>query len=188
MADKNSEIELTETESRSLAIDSSQFAQLTGFQRDLLIIVAGMSTPKGLEIKEELEKYYEQNINHGRLYPNLDTLAEQQLIEKISIDDRSNGYMLTDLGRDQLNAREQWEHEYKSNIDSSELISTHGEQTDTEHGVVDSPSSDTGTTQDENTASTPETSQASGGKTGESGIMGEIETEVDESDRSGDDT
>jgi DNA-binding PadR family transcriptional regulator len=47
---------------------------LTGFQRDLLYVAAGLDEPHGLAIKEELENYYEKEIHHGRLYPNLDTL------------------------------------------------------------------------------------------------------------------
>ena len=50
---------------------------LTGFQRDLLTVTAGIEEPHGLAIKDELEKYYESEIYHGRLYPNLDTLVEK---------------------------------------------------------------------------------------------------------------
>jgi len=46
---------------------------LTGFQRDLLTVTAGIEEPHGLAIKDELEDYYEKEIHHGRLYPNLDT-------------------------------------------------------------------------------------------------------------------
>ena len=50
---------------------------LTGFQRDLLYVVAGLDNPHGLAVKDELEDYYEKEIHHGRLYPNLDTLVEK---------------------------------------------------------------------------------------------------------------
>lgn len=43
----------------------------TGLQRDLLYVIAGLTEPHGLAIKEELEDYYEQEVHHGRLYPNL---------------------------------------------------------------------------------------------------------------------
>ncbi len=46
---------------------------LTGFQRNLLYTVAGLDEPRGLAIKEEIENYYEREIYHGRLYPNLGT-------------------------------------------------------------------------------------------------------------------
>jgi len=32
---------------------------LTGFQRDLLIVISGLEEPHGLAIKDELEDYYE---------------------------------------------------------------------------------------------------------------------------------
>ena len=55
---------------------------LTGFQRDLLYVIAGREDPHGLAIKEELESYYEKEIHHGRLYPNLDTLVEKGLVRR----------------------------------------------------------------------------------------------------------
>ena len=71
---------------------------LTGFQRDLLYVIAGLDEPHGLAIKEELEEYYEKEIHHGRLYPNLDELAAKGLIEKGKINDRSNCYRVTEEG------------------------------------------------------------------------------------------
>ena len=53
---------------------------LTGFQRDLLYVITGRDEPHGLAIKDELEEYYEKEIHHGRLYPNLDTLVEKGLV------------------------------------------------------------------------------------------------------------
>ncbi|MDL0145688.1 helix-turn-helix transcriptional regulator, partial [Halobacterium salinarum] len=47
---------------------------LTGFQRDLLYVIGGLNEPHGLAVKAEMEEYYESEIHHGRLYPNLDTL------------------------------------------------------------------------------------------------------------------
>jgi len=90
-------------------ISSSEFAELSGFRRDCLIVIGGLGTAKGLEIKEELEKYYSDTVNHGRLYPNLDTLAEKGLIEKISLDGRSNGYLLAELGKSHIRQRKEWE-------------------------------------------------------------------------------
>jgi DNA-binding PadR family transcriptional regulator len=82
---------------------------LTGFQRDLLYVIAGLDEPYGLAIKQELESYYESDINHGRLYPNLDTLVDAGLVEKGEIDQRTNSYTLTDSGRDAIEARVDWE-------------------------------------------------------------------------------
>ncbi|MFC4359025.1 PadR family transcriptional regulator [Halobium salinum] len=85
---------------------------LTGFQRDLLYVVAGLEEPHGLAIKEELEDYYEKEIHHGRLYPNLDTLVDKGLVEKGKQDRRTNYYTLTRRGRRELDARQSWEADY----------------------------------------------------------------------------
>jgi DNA-binding PadR family transcriptional regulator len=87
---------------------------LTGFQRDLLVVIAGLEEPHGLAIKEELEDYYESEVNHGRLYPNLDTLVEKGLVEKGQKDRRTNVYHLTQRGRRELAARQEWESQYVS--------------------------------------------------------------------------
>ena len=72
---------------------------LTAFQRDVLYVIDGLddeTPPYGLAIKEELDRHYANEINHGRLYPNLNELAEMGLVEKGSVDDRTNSYGLTD--------------------------------------------------------------------------------------------
>ena len=85
---------------------------LTGFQRDLLYVVAGLDDPHGLAVKEELEDYYESEIHHGRLYPNLDTLVDKGLVEKGELDQRTNYYTLTRRGTRELEARREWESQY----------------------------------------------------------------------------
>ena len=87
---------------------------LTGFQRDLLVVIAGLDDPHGLAIKEELEEYYESDVNHGRLYPNLDELVEKGLVEKGEKDRRTNVYHLTRRGDRELDARQDWEKQYVS--------------------------------------------------------------------------
>ena len=87
---------------------------LTGFQRDLLYVISGLDDPHGLAIKDELENYYETEIHHGRLYPNLDTLVDKGLVEKGELDRRTNFYTLTQRGRRELTARREWEQQYYS--------------------------------------------------------------------------
>jgi DNA-binding PadR family transcriptional regulator len=82
---------------------------LTGFQRDLLVAIAGMDEPHGLAVKEELEAYYDKEVHHGRLYPNLDTLVDKGLVEKGERDRRTNSYRVTRRGRRELEARREWE-------------------------------------------------------------------------------
>jgi DNA-binding PadR family transcriptional regulator len=85
---------------------------LTGFQRDLLYTVAGLDEPHGLAIKDELEEYYEKEIHHGRLYPNLDTLVDKGLVEKGELDRRTNFYSLTKRGQREIEARKDWKGQY----------------------------------------------------------------------------
>ena len=88
---------------------------LTGFQRDLLYVIAGLDEPHGLAIKDELEEYYEKEIHHGRLYPNLDTLVEKGLVKKSEKDRRTNEYTVTRRGRQEIEARQEWEDQYADN-------------------------------------------------------------------------
>ena len=85
---------------------------LTGFQRDLLYVIAGLEDPHGLAIKDELEDYYEKEIHHGRLYPNLDTLVDKGLVEKGTLDRRTNMYSVTRRGQREITARTEWEGQY----------------------------------------------------------------------------
>jgi len=71
---------------------------LTKFQLRILALLAEQDK-YGLRIKRELENYYGADVNHGRLYPNLDQLVEQGYVTKYEKDKRTNGYRLTDDGR-----------------------------------------------------------------------------------------
>lgn len=95
-----------------LECENCDMYDLTGFQRDLLYVVAGLDDPHGLAIKDELEDYYEKEIHHGRLYPNLDTLVEKGLIEKSQRDRRTNEYSTTRRGTREIEARAEWEAGY----------------------------------------------------------------------------
>ncbi|MFA1612080.1 PadR family transcriptional regulator [Halobellus rubicundus] len=82
-----------------------EYFDLTAFQRDILAAIAAHEgVPYGLAIKRRIEAWYVAEINHGRLYPNLDELVEQGLIRKSEIDKRTNGYELTERGADVLTA------------------------------------------------------------------------------------
>lgn len=92
--------------------DSEHMHDLHGFQRDLLCTIAGLDQPHGIAVQEELEDYYETEIHHGRLYPNLDELTEKGLVEKGEIDRRTNYYSITRRGTRELKARREWEDQY----------------------------------------------------------------------------
>ncbi len=85
---------------------------LSGFQRDLLIVIADHDQPSGQQIKADLEDARDEEINHGRLYPNLDVLVNTDYVEKGQIDRRTNYYELTDEGRTALRERREWEEQY----------------------------------------------------------------------------
>ncbi|WP_117595539.1 MULTISPECIES: PadR family transcriptional regulator [Haloprofundus] len=82
---------------------------LSGFQRDLLYVISGMDQPSGQQAKERLEQYLDDDINHGRLYPNLDTLVSKEYVEKGPIDRRTNYYAITERGENQIRERREWE-------------------------------------------------------------------------------
>lgn len=75
--------------------------QLSAFQRDALRVIAQNDGCRGLKIKSVLTESYGEEINHGRLYPNLDEMADLGVIEKgeKAIDDRTNAYSVTPTGK-----------------------------------------------------------------------------------------
>lgn len=75
---------------------------LTAFQQHCLLAIADEGEVHGLGIKDWLDDYYEDEINHGRLYPNLDTLCHKGLVQKEEVDRRTNHYSLTTRGKREL--------------------------------------------------------------------------------------
>jgi DNA-binding PadR family transcriptional regulator len=82
--------------------------ELTAFQQNILTILAEEAR-YGLAIKRELETYYDSEVNHGRLYPNLDDLVELGLVEKSELDKRTNQYALTEEGYETVKSQLAWE-------------------------------------------------------------------------------
>jgi PadR family transcriptional regulator PadR len=91
--------------------DRYPLVDLTGFQRDLLVTIAKLDEPHGLKIKQELEEDYKEELHHGRLYPNLDTLVEKGLVEKGEIDRRTNSYSITRRGKRELRTHWEWQRD-----------------------------------------------------------------------------
>jgi DNA-binding PadR family transcriptional regulator len=81
--------------------------ELTAFQQTILAILSEEAR-YGLAIKRELETYYDSDVNHGRLYPNLDDLVGMGLVEKSELDRRTNQYALTEAGHDALVNQMSW--------------------------------------------------------------------------------
>lgn len=91
----------TESDTQLVTDGGTQWADLSGFQRDLLFEIYRMDTdePHGLGIKCAVSETTGQRVNHGRLYPNLDSLVDAGLVEKGETDRRTNAYTLTPAGR-----------------------------------------------------------------------------------------
>ena len=79
-----------------------------------MFVIAGMDSPNGQEIKQELENSQRREILHGRLYANLDTLVEEQFVSKGELDGRTNRYSITEKGSEAIAARYDWQSEYVS--------------------------------------------------------------------------
>jgi DNA-binding PadR family transcriptional regulator len=85
------------SESQTFGENLDVVRELTAFQQNILAILS--EEPRyGLAVKRELETYYDSDVNHGRLYPNLDDLVEMGLVEKSELDKRTNEYSLTERG------------------------------------------------------------------------------------------
>mgnify|MGYP006275715615 FL=1 len=92
---------------------------LTNFQIQLLAVITNSQNQHGLAVKRTLQDEYDQHlgeegdtapieINHGRMYPNLDELVDMGCLEKGEIDKRTNYYKLTDVGSQLLNDYSDW--------------------------------------------------------------------------------
>jgi len=125
---------------RDSEVSSEAFAELSGFRRDLLVVINGLEAPKGLEIKRELEEYYDGTIHHGRLYPNLDTLVEAGFLEKSAQDERSNRYEPTDLGANHIEARYHWQQNRVATIENQTRTPEPEDRTTSESTKDDTPS------------------------------------------------
>ena len=115
------------SEAQSITGESSIARELTAFQNNILVILA-TEPMYGLAIKRELEAYYGTEVNHGRLYPNLDELVELGLVEKSELDKRTNQYELTDDGYDAVLDQMGW---------ALSKVVTDGDRADQVRGIVD---------------------------------------------------
>ncbi|WP_416838921.1 PadR family transcriptional regulator [Haloferax sp. DFSO52] len=95
------------SEAQTIGNKSGAARDLTAFQQNILVILAE-EPMYGLAIKRHLEEYYDTEVNHGRLYPNLDDLVEMGLVEKSELDKRTNQYELTDDGLEAVLGRFDW--------------------------------------------------------------------------------
>jgi len=88
--------------------DTDPLVDLSAFQQHTLAIIAELGKPHGLAVKDELEEVYQEEVFHGRLYPNVQELVDMGLVRKGSKDKRTNEYEITSRGRRELNAHINW--------------------------------------------------------------------------------
>jgi hypothetical protein len=72
--------------------------ELTGFQRDLVFVLARLSgtRPNGVTVREALDRVADRSVTDARLYQNLRELHDTGLVAKRPIDGRTNAYRLQD--------------------------------------------------------------------------------------------
>lgn len=87
---------------------------LTGFQRDLLFVVAGEDQSKGTAIMNKLEETQNRDLLPSRVYTNLDDLSEMNLVEKGQKDGRTNYYEVTEDGVEEIKQRIEWQSQFVS--------------------------------------------------------------------------
>ena len=81
--------------------------ELTAFQYTLLSAADELVEPSGQDIRRHVDTgpFHPSPMNHGRLYPNLETIVRAGLVEKGEKNDRTNLYTITDDGKDVLETR-----------------------------------------------------------------------------------
>lgn len=76
---------------------------VSSFQQILMFTLADIGSGSGQTIKEQAQKEYGySSVNHGRLYPNLDRLVDDGLVNRGQQDRRTNDYSLTPKGIEYL--------------------------------------------------------------------------------------
>lgn len=91
------------------AEDRTPATQLSQFQVHILAAVnyferAEDEPPIGLDVMQLLECFYGGPLHHGRFYPNVQELEDENLLKRERKDNRSKHVRLTDAGRQTLDA------------------------------------------------------------------------------------
>lgn len=83
---------------------------LTGFQRDLLFVIADLAgtNPSGSDIETRFDADFMRETSHGTLYRNLRDLHDQGLIDRLPRDGRTYSFRLTDESRADLESYLCW--------------------------------------------------------------------------------
>lgn len=110
MTDEECDRECIGAETTECPDDLRAILEITGFQRDLLLAVAGASDtyPCGQTVRQVLEDAWEKEINESRVYQNLGELQQNDLVTSHPLDGRTKGYRVTDRGRALIRAYCSW--------------------------------------------------------------------------------
>ena len=98
----------------------SDLADCTAFQRDLLWALSHDNTHNERSLKTELDDYYGEDLDHGRLAQTLDALVEDDFVAKRTHHKRTTEYRLTEHGRRALSARQAWQAGHRGDTTSEE--------------------------------------------------------------------
>ena len=72
---------------------------LNNSKRDLLVEIYQMDQPSGQDIRGRMKAEHNEDVDHGRLYPNLNDLVDLGLLDKGEQNLRSNYYQITNDGQ-----------------------------------------------------------------------------------------
>ena len=72
---------------------------LNSSKRDLLVEIYQLDQPSGQDIRHRMKAEHNEDVDHGRLYPNLNDLVDVGLLDKGEQDLRSNYYQITNDGQ-----------------------------------------------------------------------------------------
>jgi DNA-binding PadR family transcriptional regulator len=73
-------------------------SDVLGFEISLLAFVANKYEPDATALLEDMNGWYDADFGYQRVYSTLERFNDRGLVEKKSIDGRSNCYMITQKG------------------------------------------------------------------------------------------
>ena len=72
---------------------------LNSSKRDLIVEIYQLDQPSGQDIRHRMKAEHNEDVDHGRLYPNLNDLVDLGLLDKGEQNLRSNYYQITNVGQ-----------------------------------------------------------------------------------------
>lgn len=88
--------------------DGLPLADLTAYERDLLVIVNREGPANGIELKPALDAARGEAVSQAHFYTKLNDLVDRGLIEKRAVSGSENRYGLTKRGQEVLHRYANW--------------------------------------------------------------------------------